>query len=163
MGFFDMTASVLSGLRNLWRSGDDSGGEPDDQSPERESHLVIGYRLCRRGFVDDNGWEKITEFYVDDPFDHRRPPVTREEVRERLGHKLAPGHYKLFPIDNNRRLMAAEWSLTVGSKERVESQGRQDTSDDEIDDSGGFQITPAQFQQMQEAYEQVDWDDRPDQ
>ncbi len=140
------------------------GSKTSEAEDEQESAdpQIIGHRVSYRSFVDDNGWATLAFWRTSEIGPWRDLPVTREEVRTRMGPKWPPGYYKLFPVDEHGRLRSAEWSISLGTEEEArlrkelqkdrQSKGAQDESE-----GGSVPITPAMVNRMQEAMASIEW------
>lgn len=148
-------------LSRLKRAIGPSIDEEEDDQDSADSE-VVEYRLSYRSFVDDNGWETKATWKASemDPWDDL--PVTRQEVRARMGPDWPPGHYKLFPVDEHGRMRPAEWSITLGTEEEARlrktvQEGRQSEGDQEDSEGGSVTITPEMWNEMQEIIANIDW------
>lgn len=140
------------------------GSRTSEAEDEQESAdpQIIGHRVSYRSFVDDNGWATLAFWKTSEIGPWRNLPVTREEVRARMGPKWPPGYYKLFPVDEHGRLRPAEWSITLGTEEEARlrkkvREGRQLKGDQGGSGDGTVTISPEMWNQMQEAMKSIEW------
>lgn len=155
---------MLTGLKELLgRSAEDPKPQSADSDP-----LIVAYRLAYRPFIDANGWETVDSWATVELETDRRLPVRRSEFRRRLDTDYPLGHYKLFPVDENKRLRAAEWGVTNGTEAeaRQQKQRREQQQASESDRSADSPpISQAAWAEIQHtmANTDIDWKrDEPD-